>query len=770
MAMPSNRRLNTFKVLLLVMMAGGPSIAGEPGNARDLAFFESKIRPLLVEHCYACHSSQADTIEGGLRLDSRPGWQKGGDSGQAIVAGKPDESRLMRAVEYTDEDLAMPPDGVLSKSDIALIRLWISRGAPDPRTTARPSATAHQIDWTQAQTHWAFQPLARSQQPPVRHVTWPRNAIDRFVLARLESRQLKPVDPATSRTLIRRLSLDLTGLPPSTREVDLFVADTRPGAWSRLVDRLLASPAYGQRWGRHWLDVVRYADDQLRTEFYYRPLPHAWRYRDWVVGAFNDDLPYDQFVIHQLAGDLLAEPLRGDGVIAVGLLALGMMYQDDGGTPDGVAIAKSETLDDRVDTVTRGFLALTVSCARCHDHKFDPIPTADYYSLAGIFNNTGYVDELLLVTPKVAAVYEASQARIASLSKQLETAKRSDDKAQTAKLAASLADAFQAASLAFPRAHSVRDTGSADMRVALRGNLRKPGPVAPRRFLQVLAGRSAAHFKTGSGRLELAHSIADPRNPLTARVLVNRIWQHHFGRGLVATASNFGKMGEPPTHPQLLDWLAWRLIESGWSIKQLHRDILLSATYQLSSASTPAHLQTDPDNRLLWRMPRLRLDIEAWRDSMLAVSGALDDTVGGPAVDSLLLESRRTIYVAVHRDVQTESDKLLRLFDFPNPRIGSGGRNPTTIPQQQLFALNSPFVIARARQLASLASAGTSSTDERIARVIQIVMGRHTSSREVALGTGFLGNHPDRITDGQLSPWQQYCQVLLGSNEFLFRP
>ncbi len=768
--MPSSRLTNPLHMLLLVLATAPQSVASDPAAAKDLAFFESKIRPLLVKHCYACHSSQADPIEGGLRLDSRPGWQKGGDSGQVIVAGKPDESRLMKAVQYTDEDLAMPPDGVMAKPDIELIRQWISRGAPDPRATASSTSKADRIDWTQTTKHWAFQPVSRPREPQVRHADWPGNAVDRFVLARLESRRLKPVGPATSRTLIRRLSLDLTGLPPSPREVDLFVADTRPGAWSRLVDRLLASPAYGQRWGRHWLDVVRYADDQLRTEFYYRPLPHAWRYRDWVVAAFNNDLPYDQFVVHQLAGDLLDEPLRSDGVIAVGLLALGMMYQDDGGTPDGVAIAKSETLDDRVDTVTRGFLALTVSCARCHDHKFDPIPTSDYYSLAGIFNNTGYVDELPLVTPKVAADYEASQAQIASLSKQLETAKRAGDKSQLAKLATSLTNAFQTASLAFPRAHSVRDTGSADMRIALRGNLRKPGPIAPRRFLQALAGRSPPSFKTGSGRLELARSIADPRNPLTARVLVNRIWQHHFGRGLVETASNFGTRGEPPTHPQLLDWLAWRLIETGWSIKQLHRDILLSNTYQLSSDSTPAHLQTDADNQLLWRMPRMRLDIEAWRDSMLAVSGTLDETVGGPAIDSLLVESRRTIYVAVHRDVQTESDKLLRLFDFPNPRIGSPGRKPTTIPQQQLFALNSPFVIQRARQLASRAAAGTASTDQRIARVVRIVMGRRALPREVALGTDFLGEHPDRSTDGQLSPWQQYCQVLLGSNEFLFRP
>ena len=764
-------RLRLILAALAVALAPAPAvIAGQPVDVRDREFFEAKIRPLLAKHCYACHSSQAETIEGGLRLDSRPGWQKGGDSGEVIVPGQPDKSRLMRAVEYTDEDLAMPPDGVLAKSEIALIRQWISRGAPDPRATAAPAAAVRRIDWKQARTHWAFQPLTRPDPPAVRDTAWPRNAVDRFVLARLETRRLHPVPRASRHALIRRLTLDLTGLPPDDSEIDDFVADTAPDAWSRLVERLLASPAYGERWGRHWLDVVRYADDQLRTEYYYRPLPHAWRYRDWVVNAFNDDLPYDQFVIRQLAGDLLPDPQRRDGTVAVGLLALGMMYQDDGGTPDGVAIARAETLDDRVDTVTRGLLALTVACARCHDHKFDPIPTADYYSLAGVFNNTGYVDELVLVEPDQAAEFQKVQAHIASLDKQLANARKLDLKRHIVSFGISLAAARHDASLRFPRAHSVKDTGTADMRIALRGNLRKPGPVAPRRFLRVLSGDEAPRFTSGSGRLELAQSIADPANPLTARVIVNRLWQHHFGRGLVATASNFGRMGEAPTHPQLLDWLALRLLETGWSLKQVHREILLSATYRLASASTPAHLVSDPDNRLLWRMPRLRLDIEAWRDSMLAVSGSLDHTVGGPAIDNLLLTPRRTIYAAVHRDVQTDSDKLLRLFDFPNPRSGSGGRNTTTVPQQQLFALNSLFVIARARELAIRAAAGCLSTDQRIARVLRLTMGRKASTRDLSLGRDFLGDSPDHSTDGQLTPWQQYCQLLLGSNEFLFRP
>ena len=754
-----------------VLACGHSTLASDPTAEDNRRFFETKIRPLLVKHCYSCHSSQSKPVEGGLRLDSRPGWKQGGDSGIAIVPGSPAKSRLMRAVEYTDEDLAMPPAGVLNKANIQLIREWIARGAPDPRTDSTPvNAKPRPIDWAQARRHWAFQPIARPSQPPVQNTAWPQNPIDRFILARIEAKHLTPVTGATPTALIRRITLDLTGLPPTVRECDDFTTDDRPDAWRRLVDRLLASPAYGERWGRHWLDVARYADDQLRTEFFYRPLPHAWRYRDWVVSALNTNLPYDQFVIQQLAGDLLPHPARRDGVIAVGLLSLGMMYQDDGGTPDGIAIARAETLDDRIDTVTRGLLALTVSCARCHDHKFDPIPTADYYSLAGIFNNTGYVDELVFVAADQKDDYAQAKARIAALAKQLADAKKSNTPALASRVAGQLAAAQRDMSRRFPRAHSVKDTGNSDMRIALRGDLRKPGPIAPRRFLQILAGETRPLFTSGSGRLELARSITDPANPLTARVIVNRIWQHHFGRGLVGTANNFGRMGDTPTHPQLLNWLAHRLVHSGWSLKQVHRDILLSATYRLSTTSSNLHTRIDPDNHLLWRMPRIRLDIEAWRDSMLAVSGALDSQIGGPASASLLQASRRTIYTAVHRDVQTDSDKLLRLFDFPNPRTSSGGRTATTIPQQQLFALNSPFVITRARQLAARVAIGTSSRDQRITRVLKLLVARKASPRELAVARDFLGDTPDNRGDEKLTPWEQYCQALLGSNEFLFRP
>jgi len=769
--MPLSHLSLSLAATFAVLASGHSTLASAPTDEDNQRFFENKIRPLLVKHCYSCHSSQSKPVEGGLRLDSRSGWKQGGDSGVAIVPGSPTKSRLMRAVEYTDEDLAMPPAGVLTKANIQLFREWIQRGAPDPRTDSTPAdAKPQPIDWAKARGHWAFQPILRPSQPPVQNTAWPQNPIDRFILARIEAQHLTPVAGATPTALIRRITLDLTGLPPTVRECNDFTTDDRPDAWRRLVDRLLASPAYGERWGRHWLDVARYADDQLRTEFYYRPLPHAWKYRDWVVSALNANLPYDQFVIQQLAGDLLPHPARRDGVIAVGLLSLGMMYQDDGGTPDGIAIARAETLDDRIDTVTRGLLALTVSCARCHDHKFDPIPTADYYSLAGIFNNTGYVDELVFVAPDQKDDYSQAKASIAAMVKQLTDAKKSNKPALASRVADQLAAAQRNALLRFPRSHSVQDTGNSDMRIALRGDLRKPGPIAPRRFLQILAGANRPLFTSGSGRLELARSITDPANPLTARVIVNRVWQHHFGRGLVGTANNFGRMGDTPTHPQLLNWLAHRLIHSGWSLKQVHRDILLSATYRLSTTSTDLHTRIDPDNHLLWRMPRIRLDIEAWRDSMLAVSGALDNQIGGPASDNLLLASRRTIYAAVHRDVQTESDKLLRLFDFPNPRTSSGGRTATTIPQQQLFALNSPFVIARARQLAARVATRTSSHDQRIKSVLKLLMAREASRRELAVARDFLGETPDNRGDEQLTRWEQYCQALLGSNEFLFRP
>ena len=705
--------------ILIVLFTASTTFAEVDSQVKQagIDYFETHIRPLLAERCYECHSATSDPIEGGLRLDSRLGWQRGGDSGIAIVPGKPDESRLLKAVLYQDPTLAMPPDNALSKREIELLRTWIEIGAPDSRVD-EAKAGPRVIDLERGRQFWSFRPIGDPVPPNVEHETWAQTPVDRFVAARLEEKQLEPVNKASRRVLIRRVSLDLLGLPPTPDEVEAFVDDAAPDAWARLVDRLLASPHYGERWGRHWLDVARYADDQLEKEFFYRELPHAWRYRDWVVKSLNEDMPYDRFVRQQIAGDLLVNRFGHESTVATGFLALGMIYQDDGGTPEGKAVAQAETLDDRVDTVTRGLLGLTVSCARCHDHKFDPIPTADYYSLAGVFKNAKYVEDAPLVAKEFA--------------------------------------------------HAMLEGGSEDMRVALRGNLLKPGEIAPRRFLRVVAGDDPPQYTRGSGRLELAQSITAADNPLTARVIVNRLWQHHFGRGIVASASNFGALGERPTHPLLLDWLASRLIESGWSLKSVHREILLSATYQRSTQFNRDNDRIDSSNLWLWRMNRSRLDIEAIRDGALAASGELDRRLGGPADADLLGSRRRTIYGAVHRDVQTASDKLLRTFDFPNPRISSSSRSSTTIPQQQLFVLNSQFIIDRARALAG--NVPSCSSDERIRRVFLRVLARQPSSEEVALATAFLGDESHDEAELELSSWEQLCQALLSSNEALYRP
>ena len=705
---------SSFDRFILLFICLGVTFPANAEDARDVTagieFFESQVRPLLVNRCYKCHSAKSDPIEGGLRLDSREAWRRGGDAGAVIVPGKPGASRLLKAVLYQDPILAMPPDAALPKREIEILRQWIAMGAPDPRTEQTPT-TVRQVDFKTGRQFWSFRPIRDPRPPRVANPAWSQSPIDRFVLARLEQQQLKPVRRATPRTLIRRAFFDVLGLPPTPRQVQEFLDDNSPDAWPRLVDRLLASPHYGERWGRHWLDVARYADDQLKEEFYYRPLPHAWRYRDWVVQALNSDLPYDQFVTQQLAGDMLVDSHGPHATTATGFLALGMIYQDDGATPEGIAVAKAETTDDRVDAVTRGLLGLTVSCARCHDHKFDPIPTEDYYSLAGVFENAKYVEDAKVSGYQIHAMVEG------------------DDQ---------------------------------DMRVALRGNRLKPGKIAPRRFLQAIAGDDPPRFQQGSGRLELARAIVSSDNPLTARVIANRVWQHYFGRGIVASASNFGMTGERPTHPLLLDWLASRLIESEWSLKTLHREILLSSTYQLDTQNNEHNARVDGDNRWLWRMNRRRLDIETYRDSLLSVGGELDMRIGGPAQADLLSCRRRTIYGAVRRDNQSASDELLRMFDFPNPRLSSSGRTATTTTGQQLFVLNSKFVIQRSRELAAR-------TKGNVRQAFLLVFGRDPSSTELELATSFIDDNSGD-TPVELSSWEQYCQILLISNEAMYRP
>ncbi len=551
------------------------------------------------------------------------------------------------------------------------------------------------------------------------------------------------------------------------------MCDPQPDAFARVVDRLLASPHYGERWGRHWLDVARYSDglggfldgQGKRTE--------AWRYRDWVVEALNRDLPFDQFVKHQLAGDLMPE----GSVTATGFLALGPSYISDGNTAEGKAVAQAETLDDRVDTVTRGLLGLTVSCARCHDHKFDPIPTQDYYSIAGVFHNTRNDDRSAPGTPQAEIdSYERSQAEIQECEKQLNALKEAAKQAKaeagdTEKEAVAakekeLAALRMAAAPLYPVVHAVADSGNADMKIALRGNLLKPGENAPRRFLRIVAGASPPLFTRGSGRLELAAAIVDPENPLTARVMVNRVWNHHFGRALVRTPDNFGAVGEKPTQPALLDWLARHFIDSGWSLKKLHRTILLSAAWQMSTRTDPRAMELDAGNRLIWRMEPRRLDAEAWRDGLLAVTGGLDPTMGGPSTETILQSPRRTLYSIISRNGDRfESDDFLRLFDLPSARATSAGRTTSIVPQQFLFMLNNPFMTARARALVARLTGDTPGA--RIAVAYRLIHGRPPTGPETEAGLAFL----TREAPGGPPPpaaWENYAQVLLSSNEFLF--
>ena len=739
-----------------------------------IEFFESHVRPLLVERCYECHSVTSQSVEGGLRLDSRASWQRGGDGGTVIVPEKPDESRLLKAVLYQDPTLAMPPDNALSKREIDVLRRWIEMGAPDSRT-AETSSSVRKIDMESGRQFWSFLPVRDPQPPTVKYRAWPQTPVDRFVLGRLEEQGLRPVNRASRRALIRRATLDVLGLPPTLEEIDLFVNDRNPGAWARVIDRLLASQHFGERWGRHWLEVARYADDQLRKEFFYRDLPYAWRYRDWVVRAFNEDMPFDQFVLQQLAGDILVDRFGPEATVATGFLALGMIYQDDGGTPEGVAVAKAETLDDRVDTVTRGLLGLTVSCARCHDHKFDPIPTKDYYSLAGVFQNGKYVEDAPLVGPTTVEQYQRVLKKLDQTTELLAEAEKANDAERIVGLRRELEVTQQALPPVYPRAHAMVEDGNSDLRVALRGNLLKPGEIAPRRFLTVIAGDDPPRFSQGSGRLELAQAIVSPDNPLTARVIVNRIWQQYFGRGIVASASNFGALGERPTHPQLLDWLASRLIDVGWSLKCVHREILLSSVYQLGTDDNRWNDRTDGTNQWLWRMNRRRLDIESQRDSLLSVSGELDIRIGGPAEPNLFASLRRTVYGAVRRDTRSDSDELLRMFDFPNPRISSSGRASTTTAQQQLFVLNSSFVIQRARALAmrvfgrNRSASDSWDLSDAVRQVFLLVLGREPSREEITLAEEFM-NDNSLEESGELSRWEQYCQVIMISNEATHRP
>jgi cytochrome c553 len=918
-------------VLVLVSAAGtAPALPAAPpggGDAAGVEFFETRIRPLLATTCYQCHSRESKKAKGGLLLDSPEGLLKGGDSGPLVVAGDPEKSLLLKAVRHSDNDLRMPPDGAkLTGAQIADLAAWVKRGAPLPRAGRQDDSIA-----ARARTHWAFQPVTRPAIPAVKNRSWVQSPVDAFILARLEDAGVRPAPPADKRTLIRRATYDLIGLPPTPEEVAAFAADTSPEAFAAVVDRLLASPHYGERWGRHWLDVARYASTDG---------PYAFTYRDYVIGAFNADLPYDEFLIQQLAADRLDLGADKRPLAGLGFLTLGRQFE-----------SVHDTIDDRIDVVTRGTMALTVTCARCHDHKYDPIPTRDYYALHGVFASSVAPDEMPVLgiapDPKAYAEYSAKRkplqekweafirkqqaevfkqhrrltaqylllsrepTKVAELDKEafalsdrkilrtgaarwlkaLEKLDPESDpifapwfafaalpasdfaaraKAVAAKLAASpdrtlnplvarafagdpptsLKDVAERYGKLFEgvderwQEELRRDAGTpklpdadeealrqvfygtdgpgnlpaevlpslytvsalmqleplqaqitrldathpgapqramalvdgprpANSRVFIRGNPNRLGEEVPRQFLSIVAGDKRQPFARGSGRLELARAVAGRDNPLTARVMVNRVWLHHFGAGLVTTPDDFGLRSDPPSHPELLDYLAWRFAEDGWSLKKLHRAVMLSSVYQQSSDDGLRHEKRDPDNRLLAKANRRRLDFESTRDTLLFVAGNLDPSAGGRPVDLLkprdgAYPNRRTVYGSVDRN---DLLSLFRTFDFANPDITTAQRDATTVPQQALFFLNSPFVMEQAAKMVSRPAFQRLDDPERVRDLYRRAYQRDPSAKELRLGLQFLRAEPappDAKEQRALTAWERYAQVLLMSNELMF--
>jgi mono/diheme cytochrome c family protein len=960
-------------LLTLLFMVAGTALAAEKQDrsptAAEAAFFEKRVRPVLAEHCLSCHGPKKQ--RSGLRLDSRAALLRGGDNGPVVFPGEPDRSPLIQAVRHQGER-KMPPKQKLDRAQTEALALWVKMGVPWP--DAGTSASQKHNTW---KTHWAFRPVSNPRPPAVRQSHWVRTSVDRFILARLEAKGLSPSPEADRRTLIRRATFDLLGLPPTPEEVEAFVKDTSADAWEKVVDRLLASPHHGERWARHWLDVARYADTKGYVFFQEKEYPWAWTYRDYVIRVFNEDLPYDRFIREQLAADRLIRP-GGRPDTPVGPRVKSALPTHTSGKPDtpvGPTTDKSalaalgfltlggrfmnnvhDILDDRIDVVTRGLLGLTVTCARCHDHKFDPIPQADYYSLYGVFASSvePTVPPLFTDPPRTAA-YAAFEKEMKAREKKLTdfirekhaqvvdgarkraveyllaahamrdqpdteefmlladgndlnptmvsrwraylrrtarndspvfrpwhalsplpekdlparahtvirglvdakptrpvnplviralTKKPLKTMADVAKCYGALLNAIEARWQAVlkraekeglppperltdpaeeelgqvfhgpgaapnirlsqiadldllpdrpsqaqlqklrkeveqwrangpgapPRAMALVDLATpVEPRVFRRGSPNNLGPAVPRQFLEVLAGTDRKPFSDGSGRLELARAIANRDNPLTARVMVNRIWLHHFGAGLVRTPSDFGMRAEPPSHPELLDHLATVFMRgdgqqsSGWSVKRLHRLILTSAVYRQSSVRDQANgKDLDPENRLLWRMNRRRLDFESLRDALLAVSGRLDHTVGGPSVRDLLgvRANRRTLYGFLDR---LNVPGLFRTFDFPSPDTTSPQRAETTVPQQALFLMNNSFARDCARRLLQRPDiTETKDVPSRVARIYLLLYGRPPAGDEAALAGEYLGKAPTP------ADWEHYVHALLLTNEFAF--
>jgi hypothetical protein len=795
-------------------LAAGPSsyaAAGTPSSASEgIEFFEKSVRPLLSERCYECHSAQSRKTKGGLLLDTRDGVLKGGDSGPAVVLGAPEKSTLIRAVKYGDKDLQMPPKHRLDPEQVADLEKWVRMGAPDPRTNAIAAAVA-------GSGHWAFQPVKRPATQTVRNSRWVGNDIDNFILARLESNGLAPNPAAEKRALLCRATFDLIGLPPKPEEVEAFLTDRSPRAFENVVDRLLASPRYGERWGRYWLDLARYADTAGESADF--PIPQAYKYRNYVIDAFNRDKPYDQFIREQIAGDLLpsaSEVEKREHIVATGFVAMARRFGVD---PEN---SQHLTIEDALDTMGKTMLGLSLSCARCHDHKYDPIPTQDYYALYGIFQSTRFpypgsettkhqrdfvplipAAEVMAITSEYSSRLLEAETELNALEaeeKQQEEAEEKGfaqpgtDKAlpkrDLARLIGQAKRKRNRVRESPPRIESAYALGEGkpgNARIQKRGEPANLGEEVPRHFLSVLGGQSLPAAEKGSGRVELADWLSNAGNPLTARVMVNRIWQHHFGKGLVQTPSDFGARARPCTHPELLDFLAETFVRSGWSVKALHKLIMLSQTYQQASADNALGLRLDPNNDLLWKFNRQRLDAEAVRDSLLALSGDLDLSVGGAhpfpaeskwdftqhsAFTAAYPTRQRSVYLMQQR---IRKDPFFAVFDGTDQNASTAERSLSTTPLQALFFMNDSFAHAEAAQFGWRLVEDWPKGPKRIDALYRLTYGRPPRREEIRELENYLASFLRQTAGMKITvekredmAWASVARAVFGSNEFMF--
>jgi hypothetical protein len=787
-------RLSALGLMALLGFLGMGRADESPENV-----FELRVRPVLANDCLPCHGGKK--TNGGLKVDAREALVKGGDRGPAIVAGDPDGSLLIQAIRRTHDEVKMPPERRLSDETIAAFAKWIKDGAIWPAAGGQPLASTVKP----APRHWAFERV-KPIEPPADPTGWSDQPIDRFISARRRAAGLRPVGRAEKAVLLRRVTFDLIGLPPTPDEAAGFLGDANPGALARVVDRLLASPHYGERWGRHWMDVAHYADTAGDNADY--PVPEVALYRDYIIDSFNQDKPYDRFVREQLAGDILAHDKTGadhaESVVATGFLALSRRY----GT--GPFELWHLTLEDAIETTGRAFLGLTLRCARCHDHKFDPVAQTDYYALYGMFASTSFpwagseethskgfprMNFVPVVEPgRAESKLKAYRERLAELERVIPAIQKSPEAKDRRRLADLKTERIrlQRTSLPpdLPGSYAVTEGKPTDVPLQRRGDPDSPGPVVPHgvpRFAFVTGDPPQPLASGSSGRLELAQWLSRPEHPLTPRVMVNRIWQHHFGRGIVATPSNFGVRGEPPSHPELLDWLAARFVAGGWSIKAIHREIVLSETYQLSSDYDERDAALDPEDRWLWRYPRRRLDAESIRDAMLAVSGRLDRSRPGrhpfPPIEAWRWtqhDAFKTVYPTDHRSVYLMTQRLIKhpflaIFDGPDTNSSTDVRSRSTVPLQALYFLNNPFVLENAARLARRMIAASTDSRARITLGYQLAWGRPPNQPELDRALRFVREASAALASprgpgetADVEAWTSLAKIFLTANEFLY--